>query len=90
MVICTGGNRPVSERPTAAWEAYTDAAIRRTETSGVSPIRAVPLDLIAEAMWKEIDRSLGGRVPTEADLDVALEAILRRNAFPAPRVLAVN
>jgi hypothetical protein len=54
------------------WESIVDAAIRRTETSGVSPIRAVPIDLIASAVWREIDRSVtGGRWP-DADLDAAL------------------
>jgi hypothetical protein len=66
------------------WESIVDAAIRRTETSGVSPIRAVPIDLIAAAVWREVDRSARGRSATDADLDAALAAILRRNGFPVP------
>lgn len=66
------------------WESIVDAAIRRTETSGVSPIRAVPLDLIAAAVWRETDRCVRGRSVTEADLDAAIEAILQRNGFPVP------
>jgi hypothetical protein len=70
------------------WESIVDAAIRRTETSGVSPIRAVPIDLIASAVWREIYRSVRGRTVAEADLDEALDAIRRRNGFPGPMPLS--
>lgn len=64
------------------WEARVEAAIARTEQTGVSRLRTVPLDMIADAIGTGT-RSLW----SEADLDRELAALMQRNAFPVPVVL---
>lgn len=78
-----------------AWEARVDEAIRRTETLGVSPIRTVPIDMIADAVGRELmwEPEPGTQlmqlrrpqpVRTDDEIDRALVAIMRRNAFRVP------
>lgn len=60
------------------WDQRIDDAIGRTETTGVSPIRAVPIDMIAHAVLDIVGHDL----VSDAMIDRGLFEVLQRNHFP--------
>lgn len=62
------------------WDDRVEAAIQRTEARGVSPIRAVPFDMIATALFTDAH----GADVSDDDLDRLLHGLMQRNALPVP------